>query len=379
MTEESPPRERLTLPIGPLLAEPSEEAVGAMWRRHRRRSRSSRPGVWALAAAVFVALAVWFGWPREPGPVALEDGGVPPASLSRGTMAFDDGSSITLGAESRARLTQNDARWVVVALDEGSVDVEVVPGGPRRWMIETDLAFVEVVGTRFRVECRGEAVRVSVSRGTVRVRSPLLPERQRTLHAGDSAEVVAPSIAAAVEEEPAPVVAVEEPPGEPAIPNAPLAQRPDWRALADRGDHQAAWEALGEGGVARRVRTASARELFLLSDVARLAGHPADAVVPLEAIVSRHSQSPEAPTAAFTLGRVYTQLGRPAEAARAYERALALPLSPNLRGDALARLAETQRDAGRGTDACVTAQRYLSEVPSGARREAMERILATCP
>ena len=56
---------------------------------------------------------------------------------------------------------------------------------------------------------------------------------------------------------------------------------------------------------------------MLLADVARLSGHPLEAVEPLELAMTRHSSSSRAAVAAFTLGRLESDvLRRQGRAAR---------------------------------------------------------------
>ena len=87
-------------------------------------------------------------------------------------------------------------------------------------------------------------------------------------------------------------------------------------------------------------------ERFAQADRARNAGHPAEAVRPLTEIFERHASDPRAAIAAFQLGRVLAdELGDPARAAQAFERALSLAPGGTLAADARRRAEEAHRAA----------------------------------
>jgi len=120
-----------------------------------------------------------------------------------------------------------------------------------------------------------------------------------------------------------------------------------WRELAKQGENEEAYAELGPRGVERVARSASVEDLLALADVARLSGHPRDAVEPLERIVTEHAGDPRASLAALTLGRVELRsLGEPALAAEAFEKAIALKIPGSLAEDAQALLAESRAKAG---------------------------------
>jgi TolA-binding protein len=85
---------------------------------------------------------------------------------------------------------------------------------------------------------------------------------------------------------------------------------------------------------------------FAAADQARLAGRPRDAVPPLTEIQDRYPTDPRAAVAAFQLGRILAdELGDPAAAARAFDRARALAPGGPLAADARARAEEARRAA----------------------------------
>jgi transmembrane sensor len=77
--------------------------------------------------------------------------------------------------------------------------------------------------------------------------------------------------------------------------------------------------------------------LFGAADRARLEHAPERALAPLRAVVEAHAGDARAPLAAFTLGRLYLELGRRAEAADAFARARTLAPDGPLAADARAR------------------------------------------
>src|SRR5690606_29525095 len=129
-----------------------------------------------------------------------------------------------------------------------------------------------------------------------------------TLRAGDELVVaresdgVSPPLEPTAPEPTAPEPTAPEPTAlppvlepEPAEPEPPRAERTDpadsgraWRALANRGRHHEAYAALRDRGIARESEHASPEQLLLLADVARLSGHPAEAVRPLERLITVH-------------------------------------------------------------------------------------------
>jgi transmembrane sensor len=114
-------------------------------------------------------------------------------------------------------------------------------------------------------------------------------------------------------------------------------------------------------------------DLLVLADVARLSGHPADAVAPLERILNDFSADPQAPLAAFAVGRLELDaLGRPVRAAAALNRALALGLPQSLREDVRARLVEAYLRMGNRAAARAAADAYEREFPAGRYTPSIE-------
>ena len=209
-------------------------------------------------------------------------------------MSLSDGSCIVLGGRRAARAARIVGLHLHRHLERGNATFDVRPGGPRRWQIECGLATVEVVGTHFGGERARGGCGSRSQRGEVLVRGERVPDRVRRLAAGEALEVHRrngpvgprkpnrrrrPRTRRAA---PAPVMRAPE-----LRTDAPaVTPRRGWRELARRGRHREAFAALGAQGLRREARRLGVADLFALADVARLSGHPADAVAPLERIVT---------------------------------------------------------------------------------------------
>lgn len=392
MSEETADRLRRAL-----AAELDETDVPRLWRgveqrrahvRARRRAwRRARPVAIGVAALAIV-LTSYLGLGRDDtdlparvvpaGPLRTAAHEPLPDALPAGrTVRLDDGSSIRTSERAQALVLANSGQTFVLQLVEGAVEIEVRPGGPRRWSVEAANASVEVVGTRFGVRRDGARVMVRVSRGAVLVRHPALRDGIVRLRAGESVTVEPPRIEPEVAQPVAPEAPAPIAP-EPALERAevrPRSSSPRWRDHAARGEYDAAYSALGTNGAARESRTAGPAELMQLADVALLSGHPAEAVTPLRELLRRFPTDETAPLAAFTLGRIeLDRLGQPADAARHFDLALRSGLATTLVDDARARLAIARQRSGDHDGARRAACNYLELAPNGPRAAQMRAL-----
>ena len=100
--------------------------------------------------------------------------------------------------------------------------------------------------------------------------------------------------------------------------------------------------------------------------MARLSGHPAEAVAPLQRIVDSFAADRQAPLAAFALGRLQLDdLNQPRAAAASFSRALELGVPVSLREDVRARLVEAYARAENWPAARAAAAAYVREFPHG--------------
>lgn len=349
-------------------------------RRRRRRivAKSVGGAVGMLVVAVFAA-RMWTAGDASPAP-SLAARVEQPTALPRPTstrtpdaepaqergIALPDGSRLTLiEADSRWSLVSSSSELLHVALHGGAVDFDVTHGLPRLFRVSAGHVIVEVLGTSFTVSVRDETVRVAVNRGRVRVSGK---DVLRDLGAGESATFVESS----TRERTPPSPRAPAEPGPTAERSAssdpPQSTRRDpgddsgWRALAQAGEFDAAYEVMR-----RETDIADAPEDHLLAaDVARLSGHPEEALDHLGRVVSDHPQDPRAPLAAFTLGRVLlVQLGRAREAADAFRQARSMAPEGSLAEDALAREVEASAQAALHDRARVLAVEYIARYPAG--------------
>ncbi len=157
---------------------------------------------------------------------------------------------------------------------------------------------------------------------------------------------------------------------------APTAAARTWRDLARSGRHGEAFEALGSQGVRRESKRLGVNDLLALADVARLSGHPAEAVLPLERILTDFASDAQAPLAAFALGRLeLDSLGHAQAAVSAFRKALALGIPRSLREDVRARLVEAYARSGDAVAAQRAADAYYEEFPNGRYTRAIQSWL----
>jgi transmembrane sensor len=365
-----------------------------MWNRIEARARlknARRPGRRrvALGGTAVVVLVGILGLTllRHPphlshgsytGPLLEADGslfhGVHTAQKPA-VLALNDGSTISLDERTDIESLDNSATMVVVEQPRGTVLYDISPGGPRRWTIDCGLAVVEVVGTTFRVERTESRLVVEVMRGTVLVHGARVPEGATRLTAGMRLELSdAPRNAPPISDPVSPPVAAPASATRSMSPPDLPAKRSTWRELAKRGEHDQAYAELGPDGLARASNAASVDDLLELADVARLSGHPREAVAPLESVIEQHAADTRASLAAFTLGRVQMEsLRAPMAAARAFEKAIALGVPGGLLEDAYAHLAESRSKAGDEAGAKAAYLEYVARFPRGAKEKEVRR------
>lgn len=321
-----------------------EERQGA--RRHGERSSPGAPlspaaaapsSALAPAAPLLLADGRMFTGldvPQEAGSAA--SGSAP----SQRRVQFIDGSSLLGQAGTRVEALAMTERDVVLRLAVGAIDVAVVPGGPRRWIVEAGTLSVEVVGTRFSVVRSSEQADVRVSEGAVLVRSAQLEDGVRRLLAGQELSV--------------PTHADESSPNSAA---------------------RAAASATAAPGTARRAQVTA---LLQRADAARVRGDLSRAAVILKQVVQEHPNDPRAGLAAYQAAVVSEQLrSPPAQVVVAFEDALRRAAGASLRQDCYFRLMQAQTRAGQLQASRTTARRALDEYPRGRYAERLNSHLAS--
>jgi transmembrane sensor len=384
----------LRLPLKDYLCDPVNEAavcriadeIDSRIQGRERRGRWPLVLIGATAAAMAIVMATTHRH-RDAGPLLLADGREVVAvdsGAASSDIALSDGSHIRLLPGARIEPLESTGATFSAIVAQGRADFDVRPGGPRHWTIECGLATVEVVGTEFTCERGSGRLHVEVRHGVVLVRGDRVPERARRLSAGESLDLrdegqaLAPATLPASTDEGAgtPDAAVEMAKRDLGKPHGAVAR--SWRELARRGRHEDAYAALGSEGLRHESKRLGVSDLLALADVARLSGHPAEAVMPLERILSDFARDAQAPLAAFALGRLeLDSLGHAQAATSAFRKALTLGIPSSLREDVLARLVEASTRSGDTRAAQRAADAYLDEFPTGRHVQAVQGWLRT--
>jgi transmembrane sensor len=316
--------------------------------RTKRRRAFARTGV-ALGAMAFV------GFIAQVLPRFLHRSAELASSAPSASAAISPASDVTaLLDPNSAVVPEPEPTSRTFRLRKGAARFTVTHDAKRPFRVKVGSAVVEDVGTIFTVRRLSEtAAEVIVSEGRVHVSST---DASFDVGAGErrtfatEAESVAADAAAEPESRAPPAVA-------------------SWRPLAESGRFGEAYVMMKATGPSS-VRDETG-ELLLAADVARLSGHPADAVPYLDRILRSRGSDPRAGLAAFTLGRVLLEeLGRPAEAASAFGRAR--KAGGPLAEDALAREVEASSRAGDTGSARTLALEYQKKYPNGRR---MRRVV----
>lgn len=316
----------------------SPEQVERLWQgmeaagRRRQTRRAVAAGV-ASSALVAALMSLVLARPSEPPRlsaegVSLEAGVTLP--LAAGPVRFDEGSRIeALGSAQVEVVTHRPDRFVTL-LVRGAIAVEVTPGGPRAWAVETDLASIEVVGTAFEVRRDDAGLEVRVGHGLVLVSGERVTGRLQRLHAGDVLRISGTPAPVTAELEAAATATRAEGPAE-----APTAEGVGSEALTrvSSADPRRLGRAAPsvDGGVVEPIDAAPALDARSdtpappsapLDDVLdtvsalRVQGASASAEALLRAELARTEDPAEAATLAFELGRwLAAEPGRAADAA----------------------------------------------------------------
>jgi len=192
-------------PADPFEAALSSDDVDTLWLSldiARRRVEFRRLLVRVAAVSVLAGLVSavgFFSWHRRTNDALRLAAGstvaATGAALDAFPVRFDDDSHIDAlpGDPSLLRVLENVPGAFTTQLVSGHVRFSVTPGGPRRWVVWTDIATVEVVGTVFELDRHAGGLRVSVDHGVVLVRGERVPDRMRQLRAGESIDLPVPA------------------------------------------------------------------------------------------------------------------------------------------------------------------------------------------
>jgi transmembrane sensor len=307
------------------------------------------------------------------GPLVTSEGkrfeSVEAVTGSAALVNFADGSHIEASPGARVEGLAATASEFVLLVRRGQARFAVTPGGPRRWLIETRGASVEVVGTVVSVESGTGFVAVQVEKGVVLVRSPLLADGVRRVSAGQALRLSTGSLSEGM----------ERPPGTTAEDVADGLSAPE--VPADSADTSQSVSSPAERPSASHSRAprpahGSAARLWSRADDARRAGQAARAAELLERLLLEHPGDSQAALAAYTLGVLQLeQLARPRAAAQRFRQALELGIAVGLRESCFVLRAEALRQAGDADALRRVAREYLRSYPMGEQRDAMQQLL----
>jgi TolA-binding protein len=338
-------------------------------------------GLWVRAGAITFQT----GDRRHP-----ELGDVIAATDERATpVLFSEGSALSVHEGGRIRVLALATRGATVLVEDGTVDASIAHRSARKteWRFDAGPYRVTVLGTRFRMAFHSAArsLRVWTQEGRVAVTGECI-DGTRYVSAGESIEAAcsAPEAAAAP---PAPGAGVAPAAALPSVPPSPptdeagaqirAARSERWRGLLAGGQLLEGLRAAERANFDQACKTATAKELLALADAGRFFGPTRRAVTALQALRRRFPGSPDAGTAAFTLGRIVFEKHQAyAQASKWFETYLREQPSGPLMGDAFGRLMEARFRSGDGTGARASAEQYLRRFPEGPYASEARGILS---
>lgn len=352
------------------------------------RDRILMPFAWATAITTVLVLGgTWLvmRWER---PLAFTVQGQPEARVGDWlaapehapmALSFSDGSRVELAPQARGRVLDVDANGSHVMLERGAAAVKVTKGPDTHWRFSVGPFVVDVLGTRFDLAWDPERDdftlrlaegRVSVSGCNFREGRLVLPgETVRASCVARRFEVTseANTTKTAAAEEATPEQEETHPKRGPRRAARRMeAKVADWREIARGGDYSKALALVETTGFERVLSEASAADLALLGDVARL-GHQYDrALSAYQAVRRRFAGTMASSTAAYHIARLYfDRLGAYSRAAEWFEIYLTEQPQGGLAREATGRWLESLQRSGNQAGARRVAERYLQQHPQG--------------
>ncbi len=323
---------------------------------------------------------------------------------------FSDGTLVKVDPLSRARVVDTDNNGASLALESGSLSADVVHTSHSAWRVIAGPFAVRVTGTRFdlRWDTASQQFSISVREGSVSVAGSIVGA-ERPVRAGETLiasvaerrfDLIGSEVHAALSLSPsaeAPAVPVTDGPAfgdpgvpassaasvapEPAIePVAPEAPGKDaaggWRELAKKGDLRQAFASADARGFQSVCDGATAAELLVLGDAARVSGRADRATEALFTLRRRYPRDPRRAAAAFALGKVaFDQRHAYAQAAEWFSTCMREQPSGPLVREAWGRRVEALRNAGDSVGAQRVAREYLARYPDGPHADIARSVL----
>jgi TolA-binding protein len=370
----------------------------ASFRRVRRNRKRVGVGLTVGAILVVAGLAGSRFRSHEPVVPVLSyrlDNQDPPASgyivvpqTADSLLAFSDGSKVKMTARTRGRVVDVSNRGARVALDDGKVSADIVPGPRAQWVFEAGPFRINVHGTSFTAAWNPtEAVfEVHLSSGAISVASPVAgPEIQ--MRAGQSLRVslrdqaITMGTASAPESQSATGAATASLSGDPpeTAPAAP-AEPARWshRGWAPALAGSKAGEIVTDAerrGLPVVLARADSDDLWALANAARYVGRYQLAGQALSAHRKRFPSSDRSRQAAFLLGRLHEEdAGGPTDALGWYDRYLVEAHDGADVSDALGRKMTLLERSDRHSEALAVARDYLRRFPRGTYAHAARAL-----
>jgi TolA-binding protein len=367
-------------------------------------------------SAALVAAAVVLLVPERPSALTFQVGGsagllktwlaAPAASPLE--LKFSEGTQVRLEAAARGRVVDIDARGASLALESGRLHADVVHKQDSAWKVVAGPYTVSVRGTVFDVnwDPHSEQLSVSVSRGVVAVQEAGTATEQtvrarQTLRAtatghrvellnldsGVGSPSADPALSAAAPD--GTETSSEHAGGAPDVVPASAASSakapqfktetgrgPAWREYAKRGALREAFASADAVGFANICSNASAAELLLLGDGARLSGKPEQADLAFLTLRRQYPSDPRRAAAAFSLGKVaFDQRRAYQQAAEWFSTSLREEPRGPLAREASGRLIEALRRTGNAAGAQSVARDYLAHYPDGPHADLARSVL----
>jgi TolA-binding protein len=370
-------------------------------RRLRKWLASSAVAALSLLVAGMVTLRFGYG-PSDSNLSYRVDGRAPPSSgyvLAQGSessLAFSDGSRVTLSPRARGRVVEVNSDGARFALEEGLLAVDIVHRPDALWLIEAGPFLVTVYGTSFTIGWHpADAVfELRLRNGAVSVSSPLASSLLK-LRAGQTLRVSLrdqTSTVGTLDTEP-----IAPPPSNSVAPPAAAASLSPMQirdALPKAAVEAPSWsnrewpKAVSDGravlvlaeaerlGMASVLRQAGSDDLWALANAARYAMRYALAEQALTEQRRRFPGSRYAREAAFFLGRLHDgDPGGPNVALSWYDRYLLEAPQGTYVPDALGRKMTLLERWGRRGEAVAQAAEYLRRFPRGTYANAARVLL----
>jgi TolA-binding protein len=364
--------------------------------RHRRLIFPIVPSAAIGAVAAAACFAIWVGINSaddriaffvndEPGELA--EGHFIQTEGNREVIRFDGGHQFQFGKATKARVVKAGAGQVIVDLEQGEVQAEVVPGSRVAWIVRAGEYRVAVKGTVFSVNWDDSAavLKVSVDRGKVAVHGPGVDEEGVFVSQGSSLRADASKGQITVEQthkeetvtatdsqaqsEVAPVAIDAS--GTATAQDASLSlgkgnvAPPDWKKMYANKDFQGIMDLAEKKGVETIKRRLGKDELWIVANSARYVRNNRLADELFQVFRSRFPGAGQSQTAAFLLAKFALESSRMTDAERWFETYLSESPDGPLAEEALGRLISVYSKLGKSDKATESAEIYIRKYKDG--------------